>query len=110
MEDIIISTTKLSDLLPFILIAFILSLAAFGLIVIFYWCDYGKIKQNADDIEKLKEELHQIKTNIKNNLVYFDSKASLKYVDELYERIKQINKRLNRLKMPVCADEKKKSE
>lgn len=110
MEDIIISTTKLSDLLPFIIMAFILSLSAFGLIVIFYVCDYGKIRQNADDIEELKKELHQIKTNIKNNLVYFDSKASLKYVDELYEKIKRINKRLNRLKMPLYATEKKESE
>lgn len=99
MDDIIISTTKLSDLVPIIVMAFLLSLAALICCVLWFFID----KQNQKNIEELEGKIEDLEGEIEKLKT---GSENIRYVDKCY--IKLLNKRLNRLKKPVCADEKKK--
>lgn len=101
MEEIVISTTKLSDLVPIIVMSFLISICCIVLVVLWFFIQKQNEKTIEDlegRIEDLEGEIEKIKTGAEN----------IRYVDKCY--IKLLNKRLNRLKTPVCAYKKKKNE
>lgn len=103
MDDIIISTTKLSDLVPIIVMAFLLSLAALICCVLWFFID----KQNQKSIEELEGRIEDLEGEIEEQYKRVCSCASDTRLQILEKKILKLQ---HRYKMPVCADEKKKNE
>lgn len=103
MEEIVISTTKLSDLVPIIVITFLFSFGALICCIIWFYID----RQNEKNIEALEGKIEDLEGEIEEQYKRVCSCASDTRLQILEKKVIKLQ---HRYKMPVCADEKKKNE
>ena len=103
IDEIIISTTKLGDIIPLIVVSFLLSLCCLTLVVLWIFIQ----KQNQKDIEDLEGKIEDLEGEIETQYKRVCSCASDTRLQILENKVIKLQ---HRYKMPVCADEKKKNE